>query len=97
MKHEDRDIARVLLVRADQESAERFSVGCGNEEFLEVSDAELGWARDVGAGIRGKASWVDKFAVAVSGASGSPRRDSLLLEVQKSAEHSGDTGGGEDG
>lgn len=71
VEHEHRHVARMLLVGADEEGAERLAVGRGDEEFLKVGDAKLRRAWHVGARIGREAARVDDF---------------VLLEVEEAAE-----------
>jgi hypothetical protein len=41
MKHKHSDVARMLFVCPYEEGAQRLSIWCGDEELLEIGDAEL--------------------------------------------------------
>jgi hypothetical protein len=66
MEHQHCDIARVLLVRSDEECAERLAVGCRNEELLEVGYAELRRPWDVGTSVGREVPWIDNLTKCVS-------------------------------
>jgi len=94
VEHEDRYIARMLLVGSDEEGAQRLAIGCGDEQLLIVGYGELGRSGDVGAGVRREGTGIYDFTAKVSQTQdGDCKDDVLLFEVEETTEQRGDTRG----